>query len=128
MIGDDYTGDLTALEDIAGGPIEIRDNWVTFNLVHTTLTVQMKVFAEGSAYGIGNGRISKLAIFDDAERRRLMNFHQACETHYDRGWDMKPVTVEAYDRCRLVVETMGARLRLKRPSETAGTASPIWAA
>ena len=124
MIGNDYTGDLTALEDIASGPIKISGNWVTFDLVDTALTVQMKVFSEGSTCGIGDGRISKLAIFDDAERLRLMDFHQACEAHYDLGWDIKPRTADAYDRCRLVVETMGARLTLTRPHEAVSTARP----
>jgi hypothetical protein len=127
MIGNDYTGDLTALEEIADGPISVSDNWVNFKLADTDLTVEMKVFADGSTYGIGNGRISKLAIYDDAERIRLMDFHRACETHYDRGWDIKPRTAEAYDRCRLLVETMGARLRIKRPPETTSSAKPIWA-
>ncbi len=124
MIGDDYTGDLTALEDIAAGGIKINGNWVEFQLVDTDLTVQMKVFADNSTYGIGEGRISKLAIFNNAERIRLSNFFKACEMNYDRGWDIKPGTVEAFDRCRLVVETLGARMDIRRPRASAPAAKP----
>lgn len=115
MIGNEYTGDLTPILRLAEGDIRIKDNWVTFQLADTALTVQMKVFADGSTYGIGNGRISKLAIYDDAERQRLMDFHISCETHYDRGWDIEPLTSDAFDRCRRVVEALGATLTI-RPS------------
>lgn len=121
MLGNEFTGDISALKELAQGDIRINDNWVTFQLAGSSLTVQMKVFAEGSSYGIGNGRISKLAIFDDAERVRLMNFHKSCETHYEREWDLKPRTADAYDRCRLVVEALGASLSLRRPAETKPT-------
>jgi len=92
-------------------------NWVTFELAQTNLTVRMIVFAEDSTYGIGNGRISRLAIFDDANRHRLSNFVEACETLYDQGWNIKPRTTEAFERCRQIVEAMGARLNIRHPRE-----------
>lgn len=117
MLGNIYTGDLTALRDLATGDIRMDGNWVTFELAETNLTVRMIVFAEDSTYGIGNGRISRLAIFDDAKRHRPGNFFEACETLYDQGWNIKPRTTEAFERCRQIVEAMGARLNIRRPRE-----------
>lgn len=46
---------------------------------------EIKVFNEGSQFGINNGKISKLSIEQDG--------YQVC--NYDRGWDKKPSTPEA---------------------------------
>jgi hypothetical protein len=42
----------------------------------------VKHFEEGSEFGIGGGRISKLTIRKVGESRDLCN--------YDRGWDVEP--------------------------------------
>ena len=48
--------------------------------------IMMVRFEEPSIYGIRQGRISKLWL-TDADRQETVN--------YDRGWDMRPVSVEA---------------------------------
>ena len=45
----------------------------------------IKVFDEGSRFGINNGRISKLWIQRKQNREEVAN--------YDRGWDVKPFDV-----------------------------------
>jgi hypothetical protein len=112
--GNEYTGDLSALLAVAE-PRDLDGNWFTGVLRDSGLSVQAKVFADGSTYGIGNSRISKLAIWPEAERQRLMDFCAACETHYDRGWDVEPATPEAWERCRAVVEALGGRMDVPRP-------------
>ena len=42
----------------------------------------IKVFDEGSRFGINNGRISKLWIQRKQNKEEVAN--------YDRGWDIKP--------------------------------------
>ena len=44
-----------------------------------------KVYDEGSRYGIGGGRISKLQLKDE-NGKTVVN--------YDRGWDIKPKTIQ----------------------------------
>jgi hypothetical protein len=109
----EHTGDLSALEGIITGPISFDGNWFNAKIAGSTLDLQMKVFSEGSNYGIGGGRISKLAIFDDVVRMEKMSFHDSCETHYDRGWDIMPRTLEAYERCRQIVEALGGKMDIK---------------
>lgn len=109
----ELVGDLSALSDIIEGPISIDGNWFNATIAGTGLRLQMKVFAKGSIFGIGDGRISAIAIFDDKVRREKMSFHDACETHYSRGWDIKPRTREAYDRCKRIVEALGSKMDIK---------------
>lgn len=43
---------------------------------------EAKVFEVGSSFGIHDGRISKLSIWDKNTNEIVVN--------YDRGWDIKP--------------------------------------
>lgn len=53
------------------------------------LSYQAKVFDVGSCYGINDGRISKLMLWNTgAEGKTLV-------ANYDRGWDLKPTTLQA---------------------------------
>lgn len=45
----------------------------------------IKVYEEGSQFGINGGRISKLSLKMDGE----------CIANYDRGWDLEPTCEEA---------------------------------
>lgn len=49
---------------------------------HGNLTYQAKVYDEGSVYGINNGRVSKLNIWETDTEKTVAN--------YDRGWDIRP--------------------------------------
>jgi hypothetical protein len=51
---------------------------------------EAKIFDEGSMFGIKNGRVSKLSIWDEKIRQEKQNFLAACLVNYDRGWDIKP--------------------------------------
>lgn len=56
---------------------------------------QAKLFDEGSIFGIENGRVSKLFIWDQKVREAKQDFTGACVIIYDRGWDeSKQVTDE----------------------------------
>lgn len=48
-------------------------------------TYWIKVYEEGSRFGINNGKISKLMLKLDGE----------IIANYDRGWDIKPTCEEA---------------------------------
>lgn len=48
-------------------------------------TAYIKQYDEGSKYGIGGGRISKLQLKDE-NGRTVVN--------YDRGWDIRPETIQ----------------------------------
>jgi hypothetical protein len=64
-------------------------HWKTYRI--GMLTVQAKVFAQSSQFGVDNGRVSKISIYDDGQRR-VSGFFEACAVHYDRGWDIKPTS------------------------------------
>lgn len=50
---------------------------------------EAKVF-ETSLYGIDNGRVGKLAIYNEEERQYKNNYVDACSVYYDREWVKKP--------------------------------------
>jgi len=64
------------------------ENWVSGKI--GKYTFEAKLFDEGSTYGIKNGRVSKLSIYDNAVRLEKQDFFAACIVNYDRGWDIKP--------------------------------------
>lgn len=113
MIGNENTGDLTALTDILDNIRYDDCNWVTAEIKNTNLTVQMKVFAVGSVFGIGNGRISKMSIYDDVKRLQI-GFFNACEMNYDRGWDIKPKSKEAKARLAAIVGSLDGKMTFKK--------------
>lgn len=51
---------------------------------------EAKLFDEGSTFGINDGRVSKLSIWDDKERKLKGDFFAGCIVNYDRGWDITP--------------------------------------
>lgn len=51
---------------------------------------QAKLFDYGSDFGIDEGRVSKLSIWNQAVREEKQDFLEACIVNYDRGWDIKP--------------------------------------
>lgn len=83
MMGNEYTGDLTALQAIGVKNLKIRpdENWVDGVLDRHFF--QMKVFAESSEeYGIAKGRISKLVVCTGNKWN-----HATVVAAYDRGWE-----------------------------------------
>lgn len=65
---------------------ESNSNWVEGTIGN--LKFQAKLFDEGSKFGINNGRVSKLSIYNDNLRHKI-GFHNACVINYDRGWDIE---------------------------------------
>lgn len=59
--------------------------------------IQMKVFEEGSEWGIDGGRISKLWAAKDGR----------CVCNYDRGWDVKPTAEFQATYERIIAEYNG---------------------
>lgn len=64
------------------------ENWVNGKVGQYEF--EAKLFDEGSSFGINDGRVSKLSIYDEKVRQEKMNFFAACIVNYDRGWDIKP--------------------------------------
>jgi hypothetical protein len=58
--------------------------WISgeFTINGCNFRYDAKVFEEGSQFGINNGRISKLEIWDKDTNEVVVN--------YDRGWDIYP--------------------------------------
>ena len=64
---------------------KLDDNWR--ELRDGNLFIQVKVYEEGSRFGINNGRVSKLFVTRDGKTK----------ISYDRGWDVQPNTMEDGD-------------------------------
>ncbi len=60
----------------------------------TTVDFVIKVFEEGSDFGINGGRISKLNI--RTGNKELAN--------YDRGWDVKPTTAIGKGALKIILK------------------------
>ena len=60
-------------------------NWIT--AIIEDRWVQAKVFDEPSAYGINNGRVSKLAVGKTNKQDPNKNFFNQMCYNYDRGLD-----------------------------------------
>lgn len=58
-----------------------------------------KVYDTGSRFGIGGGRVSKLTIVKASDG----DWHRPV-INYDRGWDIKAETPEAYAACSAVLD------------------------
>lgn len=67
---------------------EIGTNWCDGKI--GKYNFQAKLFDEGSTFGIKNGRVSKLAIWDEEIRQKEQNLFKGCIVNYDRGWDIRP--------------------------------------
>lgn len=79
--GNQYCGQLECLKGFVNID-SVNDNWIVGSVVgQDDGYIRIKMYAEGSEYGIDNGRISKLFI-RDSKGTILVN--------YDRGWDVKP--------------------------------------
>jgi hypothetical protein len=70
----------------------IGDNWV--KVIVGNYTFSAKLFDEGSVFGINEGRVSKLMIWDEQIRYEKLDIFEAAIVNYDRGWDIKPETEE----------------------------------
>lgn len=66
---------------------EYQGNWVEGVINNGEFGFQAKVFEEGSKYGINNGRISLLYIWEGE-----WNGVDKCFIVYEREWDLKPKT------------------------------------
>ncbi len=79
---DPFVGDLTFLKKYISN-MRVEGNWVTGKAIgYDDAEVQVKIFAQGSEYGLEGGRISKLWLRDNKTYKVLANF--------DRRWDQKP--------------------------------------
>ena len=64
------------------------ENWVSGTV--GKYQFESKLFDEGSLFGINNGRVSKLSIWDQEISKRDGSFFAGCIVNYDRGWDIEP--------------------------------------
>lgn len=69
---------------------------------------QAKVFNEGSMYGINEGRVSKLMIWDEAKRQEHQNIFKGCIVNYDRGWDIEPTHADEKEILQAALEYLEA--------------------
>jgi hypothetical protein len=67
-------------------------NWINGTI--DKYNFEAKHFDEGSPFGIDNGRVSKLMIWDEKKRNEEQNIFSAAIVNYDRGWDIEPETDE----------------------------------
>jgi len=67
-------------------------NWVSGKIEGTKYIFSSKLFDVGSGYGINDGRVSKLSIYEDGK-----SFFDSVIVNYDRSWDVIPETEEERD-------------------------------
>jgi len=67
---------------------QAKEGWIDGTI--NGMRFQARVYNEGSHYGIDEGRVSKLSIWDENIRTACRNFFNACTVNYDRGWDIRP--------------------------------------
>lgn len=79
-----------------------RDGWVDGTI--DGFRFQAKIFDEGSRFGINEGRVSKLSIWDESKRQACRNIFTASIVNYDRGWDIKPKKKADLDILDAVIE------------------------
>jgi hypothetical protein len=65
-----------------------KSNWVNGKV--GKYNFEAKLFDVGSGFGIDDGRVSKLAIYDELKRIKLHDYNASCILIYDRGWGKKP--------------------------------------
>ena len=72
---------------------------------------EAKLFDVGSTFGIDNGRISKLMIWDEKIRQKKKNIFKAAIVNYDRGWDIEPIKANKkyYESVKILLENAPAR-------------------
>ena len=63
-------------------------NWVSGTIGNFNFNA--KLFDNESTFGIQNGRVSKLSIWNQKTRLITGSFFDACIVNYDRGWDIEP--------------------------------------
>lgn len=68
----------------------------TIRIGNEVFKYSLKAYPEGSEWGIDEGRISKLCIADEADKKTLV--------HFDRGWDREPSTENLKTALKLVKE------------------------
>ena len=71
----------------------------TIEVNGTKYRYNAKVYDEGSRFGIGGGRVSKLVIVKASD-----GYWANPVISYDRGWDVKAKTPEAYAACASVLD------------------------
>lgn len=85
-------------------------NWVSGTVGHYTF--EAKLFDDPSTYGIKNGRVSKLSIYDRSKIKD--SFFDGCIVNYDRGWDIRPKKEDKpyYNAVMALLETAPRRFDL----------------
>ena len=81
---------------------KLTSNWIDGNI--DGFRFQALVFDEPSTYGINNGRISKLTIWDEIQRFLKKDIFKASIVNYDRGWDIQPLNVNDKETLRATIE------------------------
>jgi len=81
--------------NIAFTSFENDTNWVRGVVDDSEYRFTAKLYDEGSVFGIDDGRVSKLHIYNNVGETIV---------HYDRGWNEEPSTREAWKVLRAVLE------------------------
>jgi hypothetical protein len=91
-----YLGNIDKLNSIVNINI-IDENWVTGTLTYRKkhYFFQMQIFRDKSKYGINEGRISRLHIKGNYQT-----------VSYDRGWDLKPLTVDLKKITKIIINSL----------------------
>jgi hypothetical protein len=99
-MGNAYTGDISSLKKLGVTELECsaNSNWIAFVL--DGYAVEAKVFASGSRFGIGDGRISKLGVG---------NSKGTSVVEYDRGWGKRPTTEKTKQVLNKILKALDGR-------------------
>jgi hypothetical protein len=106
--GNEYTGDITNLHDHMHVH-RVDHNYVSGTSKDGEHAIDMKVYGEGSDYGVDGGRVSMLDI-----RHKSTG---ASHAHYDRGWSKIPQTEAHMDMVRRLVGAVDEPKKIKKTVE-----------
>ena len=87
-----------------------KDTWVKGTV--GGYNFEAKLYDNVSKFGINNGRVSKLAIWDEDYREEYENFDEACVVVYERGWELEPFDdddIECYNAVMELLENSPKR-------------------
>lgn len=112
----EFTGDLSMLATIASFTGRDGSNWIKGRLKDQKLDVsfEIKVFAEISIFGIKDGRISKLFVYEGKEWARDWD---TCLINYEREWDIRPRGPKAIAVMDMFMQAIDGKTYIKNGSD-----------
>lgn len=83
-----HTGNFECLQELWTNLKCDGSNWISGTLIEDQdIRFHLKLFNEGSGFGILGGRVSKFSVYSHGHREQYSDYLGACYFNYDRGFD-----------------------------------------